>query len=482
MKKILFPLLVLVLCETALSAKAQKSQIDDDYTSIDSIIEIELPTLDTIYYNRNGKGTKHASFASYYRVIPNHNDPEFEQIFRDFYPTGELKKEGGYLSIDKTDDSKTIFDGECISYYKNGVVCEGANYVNGKLDGAYETFSENGYMKSHATYKEGIYDGIYEEYFNDGNLRVHIPYNNGKYNGIVYEFNQQGSECKETEFESGNPKNDYYFLVNQLGYRSKLSIANDSVIWETPQPEDIQTVYSNGERWDYIEKNGLQIALHVYPIKDHGNYFRADIAIANNSLVPFEFDINNIYAVCTTKEGNQRIDVMGADEFMKHVQSCHAWSNFSAALGAAVQVASAGYSTSTTNTNIEVSGNSYSSGIGAAVGSRGWAVGAYAGNSKYSGRGTVTSTTKSYNGAGAVLAANAASQNMKEQKNQQAEERRVIDEGYAKRTTIGVGEAFGGYFHIKFKKKTDNLLIMYKVHDITYSYNFSKEVLNAPKR
>ena len=45
---------------------------------------------------------------------------EKRDIFRDFYPNGTLKAEGGYSFIDLSNDNNTQLDGDVTAFYPNG--------------------------------------------------------------------------------------------------------------------------------------------------------------------------------------------------------------------------------------------------------------------------------------------------------------------------------------------------------------------------
>lgn len=74
---------------------------------------------DTLFYDKNWKGVESKSFASYYRILSGNTDSNFGKRYRDYYITGELQSEGGYISIDKYDDSRSVMDGEWTNYYKS---------------------------------------------------------------------------------------------------------------------------------------------------------------------------------------------------------------------------------------------------------------------------------------------------------------------------------------------------------------------------
>ena len=77
---------------------------------------------DTIFYDQNWKGVPNREFASFYRIVTESKDPNYRNRFRDYYITGELQAEGSYISIDKYDDQRSVFDGETTNYFKSGKI------------------------------------------------------------------------------------------------------------------------------------------------------------------------------------------------------------------------------------------------------------------------------------------------------------------------------------------------------------------------
>ena len=111
--------------------------------------------IDTLYYNRSGQIAQNAVFADYYRIALYPADSIRHKEFKDFYNSGELRKEGYFLSIDSLDDSKTVFDGEICSYFRNGNISEKSHYLNGQLHGEYICYKDDGKLKTHAFYQAG---------------------------------------------------------------------------------------------------------------------------------------------------------------------------------------------------------------------------------------------------------------------------------------------------------------------------------------
>ena len=58
-----------------------------------------------------------AAFASFYRIYDANDKSELKKHFRDYYITGELQSEGGYISIDKYNRKKDEL------YKTNNLMC-----------------------------------------------------------------------------------------------------------------------------------------------------------------------------------------------------------------------------------------------------------------------------------------------------------------------------------------------------------------------
>lgn len=373
---------------------------------------------DTLYYDKNWKGVGNKLFASYYRIIPTLADINFRKPFKDYYITGELQAEGEFLTIDKYDDSKSIFDGEITIYKKDGLI------------------------SSHQFFKEG------------------------KLHGICTEFSEDGNLCVQIEYSNGEPLYDYYVISNKDGLCSKIKFLDNKPIHETPSTDEIQVEHKNGESWPYYNKNGIMIGMTNYEIKDYGKYFQIPIIISNNSMHPIEFDPNNIVATLTDKEGNERnLKVYSAEKYMKKVQRRQSFAMAAIGFAEGMAAASAGYSTSTTNTSY--SGYSSNYGNAYAYGNGGHVYSNYSGTSSY--YGSSLSTTTSYNGAAAYQAQIIASNRMATFENALLSERNAKNEGYLKKTTIYPGETISGYINIQ-RKKGLSMTIIISINEVMYRF------------
>ena len=402
--------------------------------------------LDTIYYDKEWKGVSNATFATYYRVYNPNENSGFKKMFRDYYMTGELQSEGGFISIDKFDDSKSIMDGEWTNYYKSGKV------------------EQKGYRN------KGIEEGEYVAYYENGLVKMHATMQNGKINGILTQFNEQGDICTQIEMLNGEPKYDYYVVSNKDGYSSKIRIKDNTPIWEAPSVNEMKLEYKDGVAWEYYIKNGIMLAMTNTELKDYGKWFQISMVIANNSVVPIEFDPNIITSSMIKKNGELiALEVWSAEQYMKKVRRSQSWNMFFAGLGEGLAAANAGYSTSTTNTNSTYSGYSNTYGNAYAYGSGGYAYGSYNGYGSYHGNSSTTSTTRTYDGAAAYQAQIIASNRIAQYENSLLQERAVKQEGYLKKTTIYPGEVVSGYINIKRKTGT-SMTVIVDINGVKYEF------------
>ena len=103
---------------------------------------------DTIYYNVDNIRVDDKSDAAYGRLLltagPAGKGVEKRDIFRDFYPNGTLKAEGGYSFIDLSNDNNTQLDGEVTAFYPNGKEKWQGKFVNGKANGYFTVMMRDG--------------------------------------------------------------------------------------------------------------------------------------------------------------------------------------------------------------------------------------------------------------------------------------------------------------------------------------------------
>lgn len=414
-----------------------------------SQVTVFAQTTDTLYYDKNWKGVESRAFASFYRILSNSTDGNYQKRFRDFYITGELQSEGGYISIDKYDDSKSVFDGEWTNYYKSGKVEQKGNRVNGIEQGDYTAYYENGLVKLHAFMKDG------------------------KAEGILTQFNENGDLCSQVEMQNGEPKYNWYMLSNKDGYCSKISSVDNKPIWETPSLYEKKTDYKDGVAWPYYTANGILVAMTNTKVKDYGKWFQISLVIANHSIVPIDFDPELITSTLQKENGQEvALEVWSSDRYMKKVKRTNTWNMIGMGLAEGLAAAGAGYSTSTTNSTFNGYSNSY--GNAYAYGSNGSsAYGSYNDYGSY--HGSTTSTTTTYDGAAAYQAQVIASNRMANYENALNQDMAVKQECYLRKTTIYPGQAVSGYVNIK-RVKGNTMTVVVDINGAKYEFpwNISK--------
>ena len=108
--------------------------------------------IDTLFYTKSGQKAPNQLFAEYYRIALYPADSTRPKMFKDFYRTGETRCEGNFLSIDSTDDMRSVFDGDIVMFNQNGTVAQKAHYADGKLTGEFLQYSKRGlYRYRHST-------------------------------------------------------------------------------------------------------------------------------------------------------------------------------------------------------------------------------------------------------------------------------------------------------------------------------------------
>jgi antitoxin component YwqK of YwqJK toxin-antitoxin module len=382
--------------------------------------------IDTIYYDKDWKGVSNRTFADFYRIAIYPENEYYKKQFRDYFISGELQAQGVFISIDKLDDSKSVFDGETITYFKNGKVHFKNHYSNGKRNGEHYEYSENGLVVRKANIVNNELSGLYTEFLENGAFI-------------------------QAEYINGKPKYDYYVMSNQNGQIIKIKYSDNKPLWESPSVSERQTQYKDGTTWLYYVKNGLTIAQTNTTIKDYGKWHKIDLIITNNSMLPIEFDPEkDITAYSVDKKEREKVlAVWSCDKYMKKVKKAQTWAAIGIGLAEGLATANAGYSTSTTNTNSYYSGTSNSYGSASAYGSGGYAYGSYYSNSLYSGTANTSSTTTTYDAAAAYQTRVLSQQRMANFADAQWNEQNAKQMGYLKKNTIYPGETIQGYVNIQ---------------------------------
>lgn len=208
--------------------------------------------VDTLYYDKEWKGVMGIEFANYYRVTNTPKDPNFPKKFKDYnVRENYLYAEGDFISIDRYDDSKSIFtnlytrysssgqvmaminyksgmlNGLCTTYYPNGNIESEIMYINDTISGKYVTYTnkggiiyngimngdvfsgeyneydEDGFLESTSRYKLNILEGTLTMYYPSGYVYATFPYKDGLLDGILKVYNESGIVVEERSYKRG---------------------------------------------------------------------------------------------------------------------------------------------------------------------------------------------------------------------------------------------------------------------------------------
>lgn len=103
---------------------------------------------DTIYYNFDGEKVDTKLKAAYYQTLVKENVRSNKLLERQYYMSGQPKKETYYLEL-----NKKIKDGTQKIWYNNGQLKSAVDYVDNKYQGNVLTYWENGQLKRKDTFE-----------------------------------------------------------------------------------------------------------------------------------------------------------------------------------------------------------------------------------------------------------------------------------------------------------------------------------------
>lgn len=406
--------------------------------------------IDTIYYDKNWKAAQSPLFADYYRLtMYDANCPQAGYKTRDYYITGELQGEGTCLQLDAEDDEKTVWQGKVVTYFKSGKLSSERTYENGKL---------NGYTTS---------------YFENGLVETKIPFLNGLKDGIALIFSKDGSRCKRMEYAKDQLKYDYYEMIDINGLHSKFYHNSNTIKWESPDESNIKHLHTNGEQMLYYKNNGLFVGLRLS--KSQPKYYRVDVLLMNNSYEAIEFHPGLISSSLLSDKGDEiPSNPLSFDEYSKKIGIRAALSVLGSSLlggiNAIAESQEAARSTSKTTVNSNYGGASISAGVGAAVGSGGWAVGGGVGATAYAGESNTTISTESYNGYAAFQTKMAIQDRVNASNEELIANVASHIQDYLKSNTLQPGDTLSGFIMIPMKKKCSQLSVTVSINNAQYKY------------
>jgi antitoxin component YwqK of YwqJK toxin-antitoxin module len=128
-------------------------------------------------------------------IVKEYNADNDLAIVSFYTPSGALESKGKMRGKER--------EGKWLFYHPDGKsVMSEENYVNGKLEGVYQTFYPSGEPTEVTYYKNGLLDGNYKKYSIKGFLYQDFNYSKGKLNGMaIYYSRKSGDLIKKGPFK-----------------------------------------------------------------------------------------------------------------------------------------------------------------------------------------------------------------------------------------------------------------------------------------
>lgn len=441
-------------------------------------VENSNGSIDTVYYDSEWRLAPMMQFATYRRVIFTSSDTtKFKNMYRDYYTdSGTLQGEGGFVSIDRGDVSKSVYDGKCVTYYKNGNVKERQVFTHGILNGEYASFFENGYLEKQCIYKNGLMDGL-----------CNI-------------FDKDRKYCTQIEYSNGEHAQPYYSVSNQEGLRSRYRIDDNQPYFEEATPEDVEELDEDGVY--SICKNGVMVSLIAGKWTFYGNYLQLRMNISNFTLDPISFNPNKITVKysqngkvkkvnddsddlysntirtsrrkSSTSSGGSIFHPMTADEYASKIKKKQNVLMGLYAVSSAMANAGQGYSNTTITSTTNYSGDATMVGGAYAYGSNGSALAYFGGKIESNSTTNTTTNIRTYDPYVAYQAQLITEQRMQQFRygfNQQVEE---AYEGYMTPTKIPSAQTACGHVNVTYVGRADEVTITIYINDTPYTFYLEK--------
>lgn len=413
-------------------------------------VELQLfaARIDTLYYDNNWKGVESPQFASFMRIAYYPSDPNMPKKCKDYYITGELQGESNFISIDKYDDSKSVFDGDVKFYYKNGQLEEKLHYVNGKLDGELVEYYPNGKYKTTAKVVNGYFDGYHYDYSEDNRLVFAKIYKNGvaePYYHKIYDKKDVGVfNCSD----------------------------NQPIITKPTQALIQKEKIGDTDAYTYL-LNGIRLTANMKAVKDYGKYYRVYLLLTNYTNSAFNFDVSDIEAKVLDKNLKEKSPkIYNADEYIKKIGKKTALAKWYHNTNERINAAQAGQTTIQTQVNGSSQNTSNTYGNASAYSSNGsTAYGNFTSqeNSKNSFSGTASTVITDYSAA--YEAQQAAQKNIDDyNSNLEAIKKNRFDD-YIHNTTLQPYTSLIGYINID-QDSGNELDVVIHVNNQEYSFSF----------
>ena len=163
-------------------------------------------------YDENGKVVNGFVFAKgilKYEGITD-EDGKRQGLWREFYPTGELKSEG--------------------------------NYIDSKQDGGWKFYFENQKTEVEGRYKNGKKEGTWYWYYPNGEILQEENWNNGKLDGEFMEYNETGEITVKGEYIEGTEEGEWFYVQGKAIERGSYSDGMKTGLWITKWREDGKSI------------------------------------------------------------------------------------------------------------------------------------------------------------------------------------------------------------------------------------------------
>jgi len=198
-------------------------------------------------------------------------DGKRQGLWREFYPTGELKSEGNYINSNPEGVWKFYFQDQKIEmegryrdgkkegtwywHYPNRALLQEENWRQGKLDGDFFEYDETGNITVKGAYLEGTEEG--EWFFVQGNAIEKGVYYDGMRTGVWTTKRRDGTPISEIEYDQNIFHGKYliYHATGKIRISGKYSGGEPVGIWHLYDEEGelvLTTVYADGRevQWD----------------------------------------------------------------------------------------------------------------------------------------------------------------------------------------------------------------------------------------
>lgn len=224
------------------------------------------PKEETIYYDKNGYGVTSPSFASYYKITLESNNPQIPNRYKEFGMDGRLIAEGNFISIDKQNDNNSIYDGQCYDYSQGKA---GLLFKDGEL------------------IKVSVYD-----HSNSEILRYEIELTNGRTpNGYENTYDETGKIVKSVFYDNGVKLSEN---INRVKY--KYTAQGESNILKISTTSKFATV-TNKRIGALDDQSYYSTRFLLTKYNEDKTTNCQEICLYNNSNKTIKIGIHNIYAV-----------------------------------------------------------------------------------------------------------------------------------------------------------------------------------------